>query len=130
MGDITGKVQTVQGLIDPSDLGRTLMYEHVVVDFTPTARRPEEAVEITFENRWQMDYEWIDAPGNRCLLDRDVAVREMERMVKDGGQSVVEVSTYPMGTDPERLRRYCYSGWDHRRDWLLVAVDRSRATVY
>ena len=96
---MTGKVQTVQGLIDPSDLGRTLIHEPVVVDFTPTARRPEEAVEITLENRWPMDYEWIDAPGNRCLLDRDVAVREMVRMVKDGGQSVVEVSTYPMGTD-------------------------------
>ena len=104
MGEITGKVQTVQGLIDPSDLGRTLMHEHVVVDFTPTARRPEEKVEITFENRWQMDYEWVDAPGNRYLLDRDVAVREMERMVKDGGQSIVEVSTHPMGTDPEGLR--------------------------
>ena len=104
MSERTGKVQTVRGPVDPSELGRTLMHEHVVVDFTPTARRPEAAVEITLENRWQADYEWVDAPGNRWLLDRDVAVREMERMVADGGQSVVDVSTRPMDVDPEGLR--------------------------
>ena len=83
---MTGKVQTVRGPVEPSELGRTLLHEHVVVDFTPPARRPEEGVEITLQNRWQMDYEWVDARGNRCLLDRDVAVREMERMVEDGGR--------------------------------------------
>jgi phosphotriesterase-related protein len=55
MGELTGKVQTVRGPVDPSALGRTLMHEHVVADFTPTARRPEKAVEITLQNRWQMD---------------------------------------------------------------------------
>ena len=103
MGERTGKVQTVRGPVDPSELGPTLMHEHVVVDFTPTARRPEEAMEITLGNRWQADYEWVDAPGNRWLLDRDVAVREMDRMVRDGGKTVVEVSTHPMILDPEGL---------------------------
>ena len=104
MGAMTGKVQTVRGPVEPSELGRTLLHEHVVVDFTPPARRPEGGVEITLQNRWQMDYEWVDARGNRCLLDRDVAVREMERMVEDGGRSLVEVSTHPMHIDPEGLR--------------------------
>jgi phosphotriesterase-related protein len=87
-------------------------------------------VEITFENRWQMDYEWVDAPGNRYLLDRDVAVREMERMVKDGGQSVVEVSTHPMGTDPEGLREvsersgvHIVSGVGRYIEEFMVEVD-------
>ena len=96
-------VQTVRGLIDPSELGPTLMHEHVVCDFTPTARRPEEPAEITLENVWEMNYNWFEAPGNRWLLDREVAVREMDRMVKDGGRSVVEVSTHPMVLDPEGL---------------------------
>ena len=105
MSELTGKVQTVTGLIDPSELGRTLMHEHVVCDFTPTARRPEEPVEITLENVWEMNYNWFEVPGNRVLLDREVAVREMDRMVKDGGRSVVEVSTHPMVLDPEGLRQ-------------------------
>ena len=96
-------VQTVRGLIDPSELGPTLMHEHVVCDFTPTARRPEEPAEITLENVWEMNYNWFEAPGNRWLLDREVAVREMDRMVKDGGRSVVEVSTHPMVLEPEGL---------------------------
>ena len=96
-------VQTVRGLIDPSELGPTLMHEHVVCDFTPTARRPEEPAEITLENVWEMNYNWFEAPGNRWLLDREVAVREMDRMLKDGGRSVVEVSTHPMVLDPEGL---------------------------
>ena len=79
------------------------MHEHVVCDFTPTARRPEEPAEITLENVWEMNYNWFEAPGNRWLLDREVAVREMDRMVKDGGRSVVEVSTHPMVLDPEGL---------------------------
>lgn len=103
MSYLTGMVQTVRGLIDPSELGPTLMHEHVVCDFTPTARRPEEPAEITLENVWEMNYNWFEAPGNRWLLDREVAVREMDRMVKDGGRSVVEVSTHPMVLDPEGL---------------------------
>lgn len=104
MNERTGKVQTVRGLIDPSDLGPTLMHEHVLCDFTPLARRPEAAVEIALENRWQMDLDWLDAPGNRWLLDRNVAVREMQRMAGDGGRSVVEVSIPGMVVDPEGLR--------------------------
>ena len=102
MGELKG--QAVRGLIEPSELGRTLMHEHVVCDFTPTARRPEAPVEITLKNVWELNYKWVDTPGNRVLLDREVAVREMQRMVRDGGQSVVEVSTYPMVLDPAGLR--------------------------
>ena len=104
MSELKGKVQAVRGLIEPSELGRTLMHEHVVCDFTPTARRPEAQVEITLENVWEFNYNWVNAPGIRVLLDREVAVREMQRMVRDGGESVVEVSTYPMVLDPAGLR--------------------------
>ena len=33
--DLTGKVQTVTGLIDPDDLGQVLMHEHLFIDLTP-----------------------------------------------------------------------------------------------
>jgi phosphotriesterase-related protein len=32
--DLTGKVQSVRGLIDPAELGQTLMHEHVLYDPT------------------------------------------------------------------------------------------------
>ena len=102
--DPRGKVRTVCGPIEPAALGPTLMHEHVVCDFTPPARRPESPGTITLENVWETNYHWFEAPGNRWLLDREVAVREMNRMAADGGRSVVDVSTHPMGLDPEGLR--------------------------
>ncbi len=104
MGDVTGKVQTVRGLMDPAELGPTLMHEHLVCDITPPAQRSDEAVAITLSNVWEMNYNWVTAPGNRCLMDREVAVRELALMRKDGGRSVVDVSTHPMILDPEGLR--------------------------
>jgi phosphotriesterase-related protein len=104
VSELKGKVQTVLGPIDPAQLGPTLMHEHLLTDFTPFARRPEYNVPITLENRYQMDYDWPDAPGNRWLLDRDVATREMQRLHRDGGRTLVEVSIEQMVIDPEGLR--------------------------
>ena len=100
-----GRIQTVTGLIEPSDLGPTLMHEHIVVDFTPPAGRAaaDAAGPITLQNVWQTNYDWHDAPGNRRMLDREVGVREMQQMMVDGGRSVVEVSTHPMILDPQGL---------------------------
>ena len=105
MLDRRGRIQTVTGVIGPSDLGPTLMHEHVVVDFTPPAARAaaDAAAPITLQNVWQTNYDWQEAPGNRRMLDREVGVREMRQMVADGGRSVVEVSTIPMILDPEGL---------------------------
>ena len=134
MSELTGKIQTVRGLIDPSQLGRTLMHEHVVCDFTPTARRPEPPVEINLRNVWELNYKWVDSPGIRQLLDRDVAVREMKRMVDDGGESVVEVSTYPMGLDPagllevsQRADVHIVCGSGRYLDEFMVEDDRQRS---
>lgn len=104
--DLAGKVRTVRGPVDPADLGPTLMHEHVICDFTPPAARAaaDSAPEITLRNVWETNYNWVDCPGNRRLLDREVAVREMERMKQAGGRSVVDVSTRPMILDPSGLK--------------------------
>src|SRR4051812_11887601 len=65
----TGKVQTVRGLIEAKHLGATLMHEHLLGDYTPPNRRPEPALPITMQNRWQMDYEWVIAKGNVNLTN-------------------------------------------------------------
>ncbi len=104
MSDAIGKVQTVLGPIDPADLGPTLMHEHPATDFTPPAERGQEPAEITLETVWELNYNWVDAPGVRCLTDVEVAVREVDRMIAAGGKSLVDVSTRGMGVDPTALR--------------------------
>ena len=106
MSDLAGKVQTVLGPIAPKDLGRTLMHEHILTDLTPPDERRdlEEAV-ITFENLYDSTYNWMDTPGIRRITEPDIAVREMEWMLDDGGRSIVDVSTPGMAIFPEGLRR-------------------------
>ena len=103
MSNSKGKVQTVLGPIDPGDLGPTLMHEHIATEFTPPAQRGEQPVEITLETIWELNYNWVDAPGVRCLTDREVAIREVDRMIEAGGKSIVDVSTRGMGAEPAGL---------------------------
>lgn len=98
------QVATVTGPIAPSELGPTLMHEHVLVDFTPPYRRDEPDAEINLENVWELNYNWVDAPGLRRLTDVEVAVREMRKLREAGGRSVVEVSTPGMVIDPLGLQ--------------------------
>lgn len=106
MNGLKGKVQTVRGLIDPSELGSTLMHEHLLFDFTPPDQVVEgrEEVEITLETVWEINYNWVTAYGNRRFFDRDMAVREMERLKRDGGCSLVEVTPRGAQPDPEGVR--------------------------
>jgi phosphotriesterase-related protein len=104
MSDLTGKIQTVLGLIAPEDLGRTLMHEHVLTDLTPPDQRDVTQADITFENLYDAAYNWVDTPGIRRITDREVAAREMQWMIDDGGKSIVDVSTRGMEIFPEGLR--------------------------
>jgi phosphotriesterase-related protein len=106
VSDLAGKVQTVLGPIDPEDLGRTLMHEHILTDLTPLDQRRdlEEAV-ITFENLYDAAYNWMDTPGIRRFTEPEIAVREMELMLEDGGRSIVDASTPGMEIFPDGLRR-------------------------
>jgi phosphotriesterase-related protein len=97
-------IQTVRGLIEPDQLGPTLMHEHVVTDYTPPAQRGRDPVEITLENHFELSYHWVDHPGMRDLSDAQVATREMQLMVESGGRSVVDVSTRGMILYPQRMR--------------------------
>ena len=106
MNELAGKIQTVHGLIDPSELGPTLMHEHLLFDFTPPDQLVDgrEEVEITLETVWEINYNWVTAYGNRRSFDRDMAVREMERLKRDGGRSLVEVTPVGGAPDPEGVR--------------------------
>lgn len=105
--DLRGRTQTVKGLIDPATLGPTLLHEHVLCDIRPPEWRTlgDLGSEITLENRFEIDYGRVCAPGNLVLNQQEVAVAELRRMHADGGRSVVDLSCGGLHPDPLGLAR-------------------------
>ena len=119
-----GKVITVNGPIDPTELGETLMHEHLFIDFWLPAdqpqrwsqlfgRRPPESAEdlaiwhepLTMNNRISMVSEmWAnkDAFALDCYED---ALTEVTGFTSLGGRTIVDVTTVGLNRQPELLRR-------------------------
>jgi phosphotriesterase-related protein len=107
-GDIRGKVQTVLGLIDPSELGTTLMHEHILWDIRPPSQRGEsvdQGPEIDICNCWKINYGQIKAPRNAVLSCEATASQEISELRAAGGRSVVELSCGGLSPDPDGLAR-------------------------
>ena len=82
------------------------MHEHILTDLTPLDQRCEvEETVLNFENLYDAAYNWMDTPGIRRFTEPEIAVREMELMLDDGGRSIVDASTPGMEIFPEGLRR-------------------------
>ena len=107
--ELRGKIQTVLGPIAPTELGRTLMHEHVLCDLRPPATRADNDLgpEITLENVWQMNYgRGIGRAGRKYMLDlEDIATREVRMMKHDGGDAIVELTCGGLSPDPRGLQR-------------------------
>ena len=107
--ELTGKIQTVLGPIEPDALGRTLMHEHVLCDIRPPGTRGDNDLgpEITLENVWQINYgRGLKRAGRKYMLDlEDIATREVAMMKHDGGDAIVELSCGGLSPDPNGLRR-------------------------
>ena len=109
LSSMKGKIQTVLGLIEPDQLGRTLMHEHVLCDIRPPTTRGDNDLgpEITLENVWQLNYgRGIKRAGRKYMLDlEDIATREVAMMKHEGGDAIVELSCGGLSPDPSGLRR-------------------------
>ena len=103
--ELRGKAQTVLGLIDPSELGPTLMHEHLLWDIrTPTMKSdPDQGPDISLCNCWQINYGNKKAPGNYVFFDREVATTEVRAMRDAGGRSIVELTVGGLKPEPEGL---------------------------
>ena len=84
-GDLTGRVMTVAGPIDPAELGVTLPHEHVLVDFVGAA-------EVS-PDRYSADEAY------RTILPHLKRAREV------GCQSLAECTPAYLGRDPKLLVR-------------------------
>lgn len=119
--DRVGKVQTVLGLVEPADLGVTLMHEHLFIEFTlpldeperwqlAGRHRPQTAAELAIWNMPvtmdRLAFLHAHVWENRDLLRvQDVAttLAEVTAFKDAGGGAIVDVTSIGLGRDPAKL---------------------------
>ena len=100
--------QTVNGPIKKSELGFTLMHEHIFCDL----REPEKRnnllnyhEEITIKNRFEVDYYENKNQQNLILNEYEKATEELEIYKEFGGKTIVELSTIGINPEPIKLSK-------------------------
>jgi phosphotriesterase-related protein len=102
---LRGKIQTVTGLIEPDELGATLMHEHVFCDLrTPAlAAERDQGPPITLENLHDVSYGRQKHAGKYVLEGMDLATSELAALRRAGGRSLVELTCGGIKPDPAGL---------------------------
>ncbi len=110
--ELTGRVQTVLGIIDADSLGVTLHHEHLLLDTSSSLVEPTEASEkelahqpLTLENRYWAKLHTRFHPANRQLTDEKLVIKEALLYKWAGGDSIVELTPIGIGRDPLGLAR-------------------------
>jgi phosphotriesterase-related protein len=112
IGVKSGTAMTVLGPVPVSDMGVTLMHEHIFLDGARTWKCPchpdekaiaEQKVNIGIVGELRMNpYMNRD---NVSLDDGDLALSELGRFQALGGHTVVETTNFGIGRDPQQLAR-------------------------
>ncbi|MBN3308846.1 N-acetyltaurine hydrolase [Amia ocellicauda] len=112
MSALSGKVQTVLGLIDPAQLGRTLTHEHLTMtfecSFCPLPPGQENHVEspIEMKNLFWLKQNPYCSKENLLLNQETEAVKEELLLFKKaGGSTIVENTTTGISRDVKTLKR-------------------------
>lgn len=112
MAELTGKVQTVLGLVNPDQLGRTMTHEHLTMTFECCYIPPPPGDEAVAENPFQMQHMyWLRQNPYSCrenlLLQQETsAVRdELLAYKKAGGGTIVENTTTGISRDLPTLKQ-------------------------
>jgi phosphotriesterase-related protein len=110
--DLTGKVQTVLGLMHPDELGVTLMHEHILTDLSVFFLEPKEATlrevarqPLSLENLYLVRYNPPSNIDNCRYTDEALMTKETMRFKTAGGNTIVEMSNHGLHGDPEGLSR-------------------------
>ncbi|KPJ10129.1 Phosphotriesterase-related protein [Papilio machaon] len=99
---MVGRVQTVNGDVDPSVLGITLTHEHLYMKFTHFYKQPPKQIADKFEKGFSLDtvgylrqYPY-SSQSNLLLNDRDsqeAVLNDVKAFKEFGGGTIVENST-------------------------------------
>ena len=114
IGVRSGTVMTVTGPVPVEEMGVTLMHEHILLDGGKAWRCPcdiddegrrvsEQPVNIEIIGELRMN-PYLNR-DNVSLDDADLALRELDRYRRFGGNTVVDATTIGIGRDPEALAR-------------------------
>ena len=112
MSDASGSIITVNGPIDPEELGVTLPHEHLIADWNADKfSDPDSAVDRKLARQpMQLDSLWyprrnpINHKENLRLDSYADACEELRRFRRAGGDSIVDVTPKNVGGDPGRVR--------------------------
>ena len=109
---VSGKIQTVLGLIEPDELGITLPHEHLIVDGSCWYIEPASASEkamtlkpVSIDILWWLRYHLSSNRDDLVISDEQTAIAEASRFKLAGGNSIVEMSSIGLGRDPQALAR-------------------------
>lgn len=112
MGELSGKVQTVLGAIEPEQLGVTITHEHLLIDLTCYYQEPTEASQrayihapVTIDMLGRIRQVWRYNLDNLRLWDVDAAIEEAALYKHAGGNSLVDATSIGIGRDPQALAR-------------------------
>ena len=108
--DISGKILTVRGPIDPELVGPTIMHEHILLDYRG---RPKEGLTATQAAFYEEPVSlrnlsrlrsWVSPNADNLILgDVDVAIREVLEFKRWGGSGIVDCTSIGLGRDPTGL---------------------------
>lgn len=101
--NLAGKVLTVNGPIDPAQLGETLMHEHIFIDFKappPMVPAPDGITVIQPRTPAASGA----AHGMGGFTDFDQSLDAIMAFKRDGGGTIVDVSNFGLTRDPLALK--------------------------
>jgi len=110
---IAGKVQSVLGTVDSSELGITLPHEHLTIDHVeanfskppnPEDKKMADKPVTPDILRW-LRYYRTENKDNLRLPDEKKIIDELMHFKKAGGKTIVEVTNNGANRDPETLVR-------------------------
>ena len=110
-----GKVQTVLGTIDPSELGPVMTHEHLLIDFelmfdfdSRIKNDPKikelSTKPVSMENLGLIRQYVYSNLDNLTLSDKEVAIKEASQYKSSGGGTIVDATTIGIGRDPKGLK--------------------------
>lgn len=106
---MTGKIQTVLGVVEPNELGVTLSHEHMICDASFQYKEPEDHSLgyglVTMDKLEWLKRNQVSNLDNLRLLDEDTAIEELNLFKDAGGNTVVDMGNNGLGRDPVGLAR-------------------------
>jgi phosphotriesterase-related protein len=110
--ELTGKVQSVLGVIDADSVGITLYHEHLLSDMSAWLVEPAEASDkrmahqpVTLENLYWVHTHRLASVDNAQLGDEQLAIKEALLYKYAGGDTIIEASSVGLARDPLGLAR-------------------------